>query len=224
MMHYIKNLNRYEILGVCIGLVVLYYVLKIIIGVFQKSQRREEAQKDELIHIEAKYWPTGQLVPKFLELCRRGKMGGAVAQHGTNPILVLANDEYIDWDAIPETDRQLLERAHEVWTFDPGDHDSRIGASNRILQLDRKILKLNHGSGDQTKQELTTELKRTILFIIDTCGINLGREVAKAALPTERKHLVDNFFDAIAIVAREQKRKARTQPTGVTGYEIDPDN
>lgn len=221
MLEYLKNLNRGEIGFWIVVLVIGLFLIRFLVNRYRLSQQREEAGNHDLVHIEAKYWPHDQRRPKFLGLCRNGTPCGAVAQHGTNPILVLANDEYLDWGHVPKEKQDLITAANEVWTFDAHDFNSRAGASNRILQLDRRILKCNHGTAAAMKRELSEELKRTIIFIGETYGADMGRDVAKAALSVDRKHIVDVIFDAIAIAARQRKLQAEKQQASTSGLEID---
>lgn len=222
MLEYLKNLNRGEWIFWFVVLVLGFFLVRFFVNWYRLSRQREEARKPELVHIEAKYWPLEQRQSKFLMLCRRGVPTGAVTMRDRKPMLLLANDEYLSWDDVPPEKRSSIEAATEVWEFQAEDPHSRMGASNRISWLDHQIQRLNHYEGSQVrKRELTDELKRTLFFIGETYGADLGRDVAKAALRSDRKQIVDAVFDMAAVAVSKRKARAETAPKSSSGLEVD---
>ena len=227
MLEHIKNLNRGELVFWFVVVLITWLVFRLVRDRYRLARDREMVRRAEATdaRTEPHHWPSDweDRRNKFLGLCRGGKPTGAVAQHGTNPILVLAHEDYRDWDTVPEEKRELIESAQVVWTFDANDYNSRAGASNRISQLDRITQKLRHNRVDPiTLAGLTEELKRTVIFVGTTYGAETGRIVAKAALPNERTHIVDAIFDIVVLAAKRRQEQPKTKPTTPSsGLEID---
>lgn len=210
-------MNRYEILVIMVTALLALYVIKLIWRMVTKGSRERIAKEVANPPIN-KFWPKEQWAAKVLAQGRSGAADktGAIAVLKRGPVFFLPSDEWTDWSSVQHEKRILVRKAEQMYAFDKNDPDCKLACSNRISTLDHDM---RYQASIEEREYLSKELARTLRFLARVYGAT-SREIAKAALPVKRKHLVDNFFDGTQLVKKHADNE-KARPTGVAdGYEL----